>query len=958
MPPKKINQLLRSAREQHNWSQKEVAEAIGTTVGNVSRWERGLTSPAPYYRRKLCDLFGKEASALGLQGEEMGESLADSTQEMASTPDDESLYDPAIPVLDDWELIGRDAFLEQLKQQLCAGNTLALHGLPGIGKTALAQALVHDPQIQAHFADGVLWAALGPQPNSASILSRWGTLLEVPLEERESIRESEAWARSLRTAIGSKRLLIVIDDAWKPEEAVALKVGGPHCTYLLTTRFPGVAATFTLKGAIVVPELSEEDGLALLARLCPEVMRSHHNDARSLVRSVGALPLGLVLMGKYLHVRAYGSEQQRRIRVALEHLHSADGRLRLSEPIAPTDRHPGLEPGVPFSLLSMIAVSERQLDRQDRAALCALSVFPAKPHSFSESAALFVSGCTASILDRLLDAGLLESAGPDRYCLHQTIADYARMQLRDDHPWQQLIAYCTHELVESYQTDETVLEQQCATLLAALEAVPRVGSGERLLPGVCHFALFLLTSGLSALAEPLLVQVCSIATSRGSIPDVMKSLLLLGRIAEKRGQYLQARSYLEQALKLARHRGSRQDLCRFLTMLGVVEVRQGNYAQAERYFQEGLLLARRLRDDLRISLLLINLGWLAQSREAYAQAERYYQEALPLARHLGQREELCVLLVYLGEVTAQRGNTAQAAAYYEEGLYLARQLATQEKKWNLFLNRQESLSSTRDNLAAAEAAERRIYGMGSAEEEACYQEGLTLAYRAGYRELLCRLLEGLAATAKGKGEYQQAGEYYREELPLVCKLKDRARISLVLLNIGEMAFSQGKLRQAAHFYEEGLQLARSMQHPEYLCLFLLHLAELKLAKGEYAEVEACLQEGFPLARQQGDQRALGLALALQGDLHLKQHHQASAEKAFREILNTVAPASRELVACAWYGLARVLAVRGEQSEAVRLAQASLTVFATIGHHKASQVRRFLERLSANNALPSGKSQEA
>ncbi len=64
------NQQLRQERERHCWSQLEVADRIGTTSLNVSRWERGITFPTPHFRQQLCALFGKGASELGLLQDE------------------------------------------------------------------------------------------------------------------------------------------------------------------------------------------------------------------------------------------------------------------------------------------------------------------------------------------------------------------------------------------------------------------------------------------------------------------------------------------------------------------------------------------------------------------------------------------------------------------------------------------------------------------------------------------------------------------------------------------------------------------------------------------------------------------------------------------------------------------------------------------------------------------------
>jgi transcriptional regulator with XRE-family HTH domain len=60
------NYVLQEERLQHRWTQQDVADKIGTTAVNVSRWERGATSPSPYFRQQLCRLFEKDAAALGL----------------------------------------------------------------------------------------------------------------------------------------------------------------------------------------------------------------------------------------------------------------------------------------------------------------------------------------------------------------------------------------------------------------------------------------------------------------------------------------------------------------------------------------------------------------------------------------------------------------------------------------------------------------------------------------------------------------------------------------------------------------------------------------------------------------------------------------------------------------------------------------------------------------------------
>ncbi len=80
------NRRLKQERELRGWSQAKVAEQIGTDATTVSRWERGLFSPTPYFRERLCTLFNKNAAELGLLDGEYGPDESDGRVMTARPP--------------------------------------------------------------------------------------------------------------------------------------------------------------------------------------------------------------------------------------------------------------------------------------------------------------------------------------------------------------------------------------------------------------------------------------------------------------------------------------------------------------------------------------------------------------------------------------------------------------------------------------------------------------------------------------------------------------------------------------------------------------------------------------------------------------------------------------------------------------------------------------------------------
>lgn len=64
------NELLKAHRIRRCWSQEDLAAKIGTSPKNVGRWERGETSPSPYYCQRLCEVFDLKPWELGLLPED------------------------------------------------------------------------------------------------------------------------------------------------------------------------------------------------------------------------------------------------------------------------------------------------------------------------------------------------------------------------------------------------------------------------------------------------------------------------------------------------------------------------------------------------------------------------------------------------------------------------------------------------------------------------------------------------------------------------------------------------------------------------------------------------------------------------------------------------------------------------------------------------------------------------
>ena len=114
----KPNTRLKQARHLRGWSQARVAMALGTDAASVSRWERGVSFPYPYFRERLCQLFEMDAEKLGLLPEHPPEPQQ-AEAPARNTDDSRPLQlDSALPISVSSAFIGRELLFAQLKREL------------------------------------------------------------------------------------------------------------------------------------------------------------------------------------------------------------------------------------------------------------------------------------------------------------------------------------------------------------------------------------------------------------------------------------------------------------------------------------------------------------------------------------------------------------------------------------------------------------------------------------------------------------------------------------------------------------------------------------------------------------------------------------------------------------------------------------------------------------------------
>src|SRR5579859_1557695 len=150
------NDRLRDERQLRGWTRAYLAAKLQLAdPKTIGRWERGVAAPNAYFRRQLCAAFQLEPWELGLEPEHRqlaSDRVGAGKEAQAQREDVGERAGMGAGVAMHWSVpyqhnrffTGRQELLQALEkhfheeQAVALSQSVALHGLGGIGKTQVA----------------------------------------------------------------------------------------------------------------------------------------------------------------------------------------------------------------------------------------------------------------------------------------------------------------------------------------------------------------------------------------------------------------------------------------------------------------------------------------------------------------------------------------------------------------------------------------------------------------------------------------------------------------------------------------------------------------------------------------------------------------------------------------------------------------------------------------------------
>jgi DNA-binding SARP family transcriptional activator len=620
-----------------------------------------------------------------------------------------------------------------------AGTIVAVTGMAGVGKTALALHWAH--RVRDRFPDGQLYANLhgyaephGPAPGTAEAVRGFLDALGVAPERIPP--DPSAQSGLYRSLVAERRILVLLDNARDAAQVRPLLPGGPGCLTLVTSRnhLTGlVAAECAHPVPLALPTAGEARAI-LATRLGRRRVTAEPAAVEEIVARCGRLPLALVIAA----ARA-ATYPDFPLSAIAEQLHAARYGL---------DLFAGDDPAT--DVRAVFSWSYRSLRPAVARLFRLLGLHPGP--DITAPAAASLAGVPPDgvrpLLAALTEAHLLTEYVPGRYALHDLLRVYAGEVVAAEDPEAERLAAVdravNHYLHTAYPAARALLP---ILEPVTLHAPPPGVTPERL--GTEHHALTWFTA-----EHAVLLAVTRDAAERGLDQRAAQLARAMSDFLHRQGHWYDLAAIQRIALAAARRTGDRTGQADAHRNLGSAYARMGRRDAAVTQLHQALDGYRALDDHLGQGKAHLGLGFILEKDGRYRDAQEQARLAIDRFSDAADRTGQARAINSFGWCHSLLGDHRTALKYCQEALALQRE--SNDRRGMAYTL--DSLGYIHHQLADYSAA------------IACYEEAIELLREADDRYYQADALHHLGDTHQALGQTGTATTAWRQALALLDQL--------------------------------------------------------------------------------------------------------------------------------------------------------------------------------------------
>jgi tetratricopeptide (TPR) repeat protein len=766
---------------------------------------------------------------------------------------------------------GRETQLAQLQAHisLAGGRRLAIYGLGGCGKTALALDSAYRTREQQP-AHAVFWVPAVSRESFEQAYRDIGMLLRIPgiSDDNASVKRLVKtwlsddgfgpWLMVVDNADDVNVLLDPLEAETSKDRLVDFLPCSRHGSVVFTTRTRNAAIDLAGGTVMQLGELTEEEaGEVLRTRLLPDNQHLLENDqvVHTFLDILAFLPLAIVQATAFInknnitladYMSVYRDSEEDAIELLSKDFED-HGRYRdTKNPVATT-----------------WYISFKQIRKQNPLAADYLSFMACTtgeniPRSLllpgsSRLAAMEAVGTLdayAFVTERRQQQGGREVQHQERmFDMHRLVRLAMHNWLREYQQWNawvnktltrlvEVVPYGGHERREVW-TAYLPHALHVAELTEVYEVEGRVLLLDRL--GCCEQSLGRYNSAEAAHRKALERREGLLEKEH---PHTLTSMNNVARALSDQGKYIEAETMHQETLALREKVLGKEhpDTLTSMNEVALALSKQGKYTEAETMHRETLTLREKVSGKEHPDTLtsMNNVALALSNQGKYIEAEMMHRETLALSEKVLGKEHPDTL-ISMNEVAlalSKQGKYTEAETIHRETLTLREKVSGKEHPHTL---------TSMNNVALALSDHGKYI-----EAETIHQETLALREKVSGEEHPDTLtsMSNVANALSNQGKYTEAETMHRETLALREKVLGKEHpVTLTSMNNVALALSdQGKYIEAETMHQETLALSEKVlgkEHPDTLTS-MSNVANAPSDQGKYTEAETMHRETLAL----------------------------------------------------------------------------------------------------------------
>jgi tetratricopeptide (TPR) repeat protein len=789
------------------------------------------------------------------------ETFVENLQQLPRSPESARYSLPIDPA----DFTGREDEIQQIEADVRAGLVVAIAGMPGVGKSALAVRVAH--RLKAEFPGGQIYLNLrGADTQPLTVDAALETLLRALGVDPAQIPPERADKAALyRSHFAQQPTLVLLDNASDARQVEELLPGAGACLITSRRQLDGLAGIKRLN----LEALSEEEALELLEKvLPPERVQAEAAATRAIVGYCGRLPLALRIAAATLAMRSW---QGKRLADYAQQL--ADQRQRL-----------GLLKLEDLDIRASFELSYRELDPVAAHLLGWLGLLPgdfgtAILGALTEEPAEAVQVALATLVDGQLVDPLATDPAVERYLLHDLMRLFALENLEagaEPAALQaakvRLVQWCGEQANTWKNALDPEQRRQWAEVIAADRAIEEAGNSA---VSPADLELRLLQTALTwfEAERETMVQAFDWAADTQQRQGSVALAANLAPFFGLRGYWGDWVSTHQQALIAARQSDDPRSEGQTLNNLGNVYKSQGKWNEAIAVYEQSLEIYRAIDDVHGKGGTLGNLGNVYQSQGTWNKAIATYEQSLQIKREIGDVHGEGATLNNLGNVYQSQSKSKEAIAAYEQSLQIFRAIGDvhgEGLSLMNFGNVYQSQGKWNEAIAVYEQSLQIRRALGDV-----HGEGISLMNLGIVYGLQGKLNEAITTLEQSLQTFRVIGDVHGE--------------GKTLNSLGSGYTAQGKWNEAIAAYEQSLQIFRAIGDVPGEGATLNNLGMVYSSQNKWNEAIAAYERSLQSYRTVGDVHSEGQTLANLGNVYGLQKHLDQAVDCWHEALTKLHP---------------------------------------------------------------------